>query len=109
MQRTVQHLILVKAAGAAVDEPVWQLPLEKKYRKTLDSDIADIANLGGPYAGSTTAALFLAEFVGEVPWAHVDIAGTMNVDADESWRSKGATGYGARLLAELARDFTPKA
>ena len=99
----------VKAAGAAVDEPVWQLPLEKKYRKTLDSDIADIANLGGPYAGSTTAALFLAEFVGEVPWAHVDIAGTMNVDADESWRSKGATGYGARLLAELARDFTPKA
>ena len=44
-----------------------------------------------------------------MPWAHVDIAGTMNVDADESWRSKGATGYGARLLAELARDFTPKA
>ena len=99
----------VKAAGAAVDEPVWQLPLEKKYRKTLDSEVADIANLGGPYAGSTTAALFLAEFVGEVPWAHIDIAGTMNVDADESWRSKGATGYGARLLAELARDFTPKA
>ena len=99
----------VKAAGAAVDEPVWQLPLEKKYCKTLDSEVADIANLGGPYAGSTTAALFLAEFVGEVPWAHIDIAGTMNVDADESWRSKGATGYGARLLAELARDFTPKA
>ncbi|GAA4400916.1 hypothetical protein GCM10023153_28850 [Ornithinibacter aureus] len=99
----------VKAAGTAVDEPVWQLPLEKKYRKQLDSEIADISNLGGPFAGSTTAALFLAEFVGEVPWAHIDIAGTMNVDADESWRSKGATGYGARLLAEVARDFTPKA
>lgn len=41
--------------------------LEKKYRKTLDSEVADIANLGGPYAGSATAALFLAEFVGEVP------------------------------------------
>ena len=99
----------VLAAGAAVDEPVWQLPLEKKYRKQLDSEVADISNLGGPFAGSTTAALFLAEFVGEVPWAHIDIAGTMNVDADDSWRSKGATGYGARLLAELARDFTPKA
>jgi leucyl aminopeptidase len=99
----------VQAAGAAVDEPVWQLPLEKKYRKQLDSEVADIANLGGPFAGSTTAALFLAEFVGEVPWAHIDIAGTMQSDADDAWRSKGATGYGARLLAELARDFTPKA
>ena len=99
----------VQAAGAAVDEPVWQLPLEKKYRKQLDSEVADISNLGGPHAGSTTAALFLAEFVGEVPWAHLDIAGTMQTDADDAWRSKGATGYGARLLAELARDFTPKA
>ncbi|HSO64734.1 MAG TPA: leucyl aminopeptidase [Ornithinibacter sp.] len=99
----------VKDAAASVDEPVWQLPLEKKYRKQLDSEIADISNLGGPYAGSTTAALFLAEFVGETPWAHVDIAGTMQVDADEAWRSKGATGFGARLLAELARDFTTEA
>jgi leucyl aminopeptidase len=96
----------VQAAAAAVDEPVWQLPLEKKYRKQLDSEIADISNLGGPYAGATTAALFLAEFVGETPWAHIDIAGTMQVEADEAWRSKGATGFGARLLAELARDFT---
>jgi leucyl aminopeptidase len=68
-----------------------------------------ISNLGGSYAGSTTAALFLSEFVGETPWAHLDIAGTMQVDADEAWRSKGATGFGARLPAELARDFTPKA
>jgi hypothetical protein len=52
----------VKAAAAATDEPVWELPLEKKYRKQLDSDVADISNLGGPYAGATTAALFLAEF-----------------------------------------------
>ena len=97
----------VKAAADSVDEPVWQLPLERKYRKQLDSEVADISNLGGSFAGSTTAALFLAEFVGETPWAHVDIAGTMQVDADEAWRSKGATGFGARLLAELARDFTP--
>jgi len=95
----------VKAAAEVVDEPVWQLPLEKKYRKQLDSDIADIANLGGQFAGATTAALFLNEFVGDTPWAHVDIAGTMQAEADDAWRSAGATGYGARLLAQVAKEF----
>ncbi|MCR6713172.1 MAG: M17 family metallopeptidase [Demequina sp.] len=95
----------VKAAAEVVDEPVWQMPLEKKYRKQLDSDIADIANLGGTFAGATTAALFLNEFVGDTPWAHVDIAGTMQAEADESWRTTGATGYGARLLAQVAKEF----
>jgi leucyl aminopeptidase len=96
----------VKAASASTDEPVWQLPLEKqRYRKLLDSDIADLKNVGGPYGGTITAAVFLSEFVGELPWAHLDIAGPMKVDADESWRSKGATGFGARLLAELALGF----
>ncbi|WP_085367903.1 leucyl aminopeptidase [Leifsonia sp. NCR5] len=95
------------AAATATDERVWQLPLEKKYRKALDSDIADIANLGGPFAGATTAALFLNEFVDGVPWAHLDIAGTMNSETDDSWRSKGATGFGARLLTDLALGFRP--
>lgn len=97
----------VKTAAAATAERVWQLPLERSYRKQLDSDIADIANLGGPHAGTITAALFLDEFVGGLPWAHLDMCGPMQADADESWRSKGATGYGARLLLELARTFTP--
>ncbi len=96
----------VERAAATTDEPVWEMPLEKKYRKQLDSDVADISNLGGPHAGSTTAALFLLEFVGETPWAHIDIAGTMQSENDDAWRSKGATGFGARLLAEVARDFT---
>lgn len=96
-----------KRASQVTDEQVWQLPLEKKYRKALDSDIADISNLGGPYAGATTAALFLNEFVGGLPWAHFDIAGTMQSDADDAWRSKGATGFGARLLIELALGFEP--
>ena len=96
----------VRDAAAATDEPVWQLPLERTYRKQLDSDIADISNLGGPHAGATTAALFLDEFVAGTPWAHLDIAGTMSADADDSWRSAGATGYGARLLAKLASDFS---
>jgi leucyl aminopeptidase len=99
----------LRDASAATDEPAWQLPLEKKYRKQLDSDIADISNLGGPFAGAATAALFLAEFVGDTPWAHLDIAGTMQSDSDDGWRSKGATGYGTRILIELARGFTPVA
>ncbi|HSK33103.1 MAG TPA: leucyl aminopeptidase [Propionicimonas sp.] len=95
----------VKTAAEATDEPVWQLPLERKYRKQLDSDVADISNLGGPHAGATTAALFLDECVAGTPWAHIDIAGTMSTDADDAWRSAGATGFGARLLARLAADF----
>lgn len=98
----------VRAASAAVDEPVWQLPLEKKYRPQLDSTIADIANLGGPFAGATTAALFLAHFVGDTPWAHLDIAGTMQTEKDDSWRTAGATGFGARILLETARGFRAK-
>jgi len=95
----------VKAASDETAEQLWQLPLERSYRKQLDSDIADISNLGGPYAGATTAALFLDEFVAGIPWAHIDIAGTMQSATDDSWRSAGATGYGARLLTRLAQDF----
>jgi leucyl aminopeptidase len=94
-------------ASRATDEPAWQLPLDKRYRSQIDSDIADLNNLGGEQPGAITAALFLAEFVGDIPWAHLDIAGPMKADADESWRSKGATGYGARLLTELALNFSP--
>ena len=96
------------AAVDQTDEPVWQLPLEqKRYRKLLDSDVADLKNVGGPYGGAITAAVFLSEFVGDVPWAHLDIAGPMKVDADEGWRSKGATGFGTRLLIDLAMNFRP--
>jgi len=58
-------------------------------------------------SGATTAALFLDHFVGETPWAHLDIAGTMQSDSDDSWRSKGATGFGTRILIEVAREFRP--
>ncbi|MDN3445503.1 leucyl aminopeptidase [Microbacterium sp. APC 3901] len=95
----------VLAASASTGEPLWRMPLEQKYRSQLDSDIADIANLGGPYAGATTAALFLEHFVDDTPWAHIDIAGTMQSDGDDAWRSKGATGFGARLLLDTAAGF----
>jgi leucyl aminopeptidase len=96
----------VESASTATDEKVWRMPLERSYRKQLDSQVADISNLGGTFAGATTAALFLDEFVAGIPWAHIDIAGSMQSDADDSWRSAGATGYGARLLVELAERFT---
>jgi leucyl aminopeptidase len=97
----------VRGAADNVDEPAWQLPLEtKRYRKLLDSDVADLKNVGNQYGGAITAAVFLSEFVGDVPWAHLDIAPTMKSDADESWRSKGATGYGTRLLIDLATNIT---
>jgi leucyl aminopeptidase len=99
----------VVAAARHTDESVWQLPLDKRYRKQIDSPIADLKNMGSEYPGAITAALFLAEFVGNVPWAHLDICGPMYADADESWRPKGATGFGARLLIDLALHFAPPA
>jgi len=92
-------------ASQRTDEPAWQLPLERSYRRLLDSNIADMKNIGGPYGGAITAALFLNEFTGSVPWAHLDIAGPMNVDGDDGWLSRGATGYGTRLLLDLALSF----
>ncbi len=97
----------IEVAAEAVDEPVWRLPMATRYRKQLDSDIADLSNMGGANAGSITAALFLAEFVGETPWAHIDIAGTAQADAARTWRNKGATGFGTPLLIELATGFVP--
>jgi leucyl aminopeptidase len=96
----------VLAAAKAADEGLWQLPLERAYRKLLDSNVADMKNVGGPYGGAITAALFLSEFVGDVPWAHLDIAGPMSADADDGWIAKGATGYGTRTLINLACGFS---
>jgi leucyl aminopeptidase len=97
----------VKTASEKTDESVWQLPLEHRYRSQLNSPVADLKNLGGPNAGAITAALFLEEFVAGSPWAHIDIAGTAQNDEDVSWRPPGCTGFGARLLTELAISFQP--
>ena len=96
----------VQAAAEASDESVWHLPLDRRYRKLLDSEIADVKNIGGDSGGAITAALFLAEWAGDTPWAHLDIAGPMRWESAEGYRPKGASGFGARLLAELAQGFT---
>jgi leucyl aminopeptidase len=95
----------IKVAGRRTDEPVWELPLVARYRRKLDSVIADIKNLGGENAGTITAGLFLEEFTGDVPFGHLDICGPMMMDADDSWRSTGATAFGTRLLSDLSINF----
>jgi leucyl aminopeptidase len=97
----------VEAAAAITDEKVWQLPLHRPYRKQLNSTVADISNISFGDGGAITAALFLAEFVGDVPWAHVDIAGTAQSEGDWSWQTAGCSGFGARLMLELALSFSP--
>ncbi|HVT21040.1 MAG TPA: leucyl aminopeptidase [Mycobacteriales bacterium] len=92
---------LVAAAGRA-GERVWPMPLVEDYRDALDSEIADLRNIGLPAkhysGGSITAALFLREFVGRTPWAHLDVAGPARADADEDEVTKGATGFGVRTF-----------
>jgi leucyl aminopeptidase len=93
-------------AGLAEGEPVWRLPLSEAYDRLVKSKIADMKNIGGPNAGSITAAQILQRFVNKVPWAHLDIAGVAWQDAEQkplapSW----GTGWGVRLLNRLVADY----
>jgi leucyl aminopeptidase len=93
------------AAGRAVGENVWRLPLAEPYDKLMDSDAADIKNISGSReAGSITAAQFLQRFVNGVPWAHLDIAGTTWSKKDAATVPKGATAFGLRLLERLVAE-----
>jgi leucyl aminopeptidase len=87
-------------AGETSGEALWRMPLVEEYRTAIDSDVADVANIGrgGFGAGSITAALFLREFAGKRPWAHLDVAGPARAASDDGELTKGATGFGVRLL-----------
>lgn len=96
----------VRSAADRAGESVWPLPLPAEYRSDLDSEIADLKNItGGRYGGTLTAGLFLQEFVGEVPWAHLDIAGPARSGSNDGYITKGGTGFGVRVLVELLRSF----
>lgn len=84
------------------------MPLPDDYLDQLRSEIADTVNSGGRPAGSITAALFLREFSGGLPWAHLDIAGTAWADEPKPFQPKGATGVAVRTLAELAFTTLPR-
>ena len=93
------------AAGGAVGESVWRMPLGDAYDRQIDSDIADMKNVGGRDAGSITAAQFLQRFIKEgTPWAHLDIAGVTWSKKSSATVPKGGTGFGVRLLDRLVRD-----
>jgi leucyl aminopeptidase len=95
----------VTAAATATGETVWRLPLHADYAKALDSDTADLMNVNeARKAGSSVAAEFLKRFTGDVPWAHLDIAGTA-WGASRPYASKGGSGWGVRLFVELARSL----
>ncbi len=95
----------LSAAGEAEGEKVWRLPLGEAYDKAINSDIADMQNVGaGRAGGSITAAAFLQRFVNELPWAHLDIAAMAWSKKSTPTVPKGGTGYGVRLLDRLVRD-----
>lgn len=94
---------VLDAAGRAGEE-FWEMPLFRGYRKSIDSNIADIKNISsGRYGGAIVAALFLAEYAGDGPWAHLDIAGPARSAETTGEKVKGASGVGVRTLIELAQ------
>jgi leucyl aminopeptidase len=96
------HLIgKMLAAGERSGERCWQLPLDQFHTDRIKSDVADQKNTGGREAGSSTAAAFLARYVGNTPWAHLDIAATAWTTEERPYFSKGATGFGVRLVVDL--------
>lgn len=93
---------ILTGAGNKTHERCWRLPLPDDYKEFIKSDLADIKNQSStPYAGATTAALFLSEFVGDTRWAHIDIAGTAFVKSGTDYCPAGGSGYGVRLLMEM--------
>ncbi|HEU0218901.1 MAG TPA: leucyl aminopeptidase [Stellaceae bacterium] len=93
------------AAGKAVGEKLWRLPLDDAYNKAIDSDAADVKNIAGDRAaGSIIGAQFVQRFVNKVPWAHLDIAGVAWSKKDAATVPKGATAFGVRLLDRFVAD-----
>lgn len=92
----------LEEAAKLCDEKVWRMPNFEEYRELIVGENADLKNFSGKYGGCITAGLFIGEFVGDVPWVHMDIAGTVSIKEDKGYKSKGATGEGARTLYYLA-------
>jgi len=95
----------IKRAADATWERVWQLPLWDDYAEPLKSEVADTTNTGGRPAQTIVATKFLEKFIGDYPWAHLDIAGTAGVEKEKPYNPKGATGVGVRLLTRLLTDW----
>ncbi len=99
----------VRSAADRAGERAWELPLWSEYSEAIRSEVADVKNVGDGKAGTITAAAFLKEFSGDIPWVHLDIAGVAWADSDKGYLRKGASGVGVRLLVELANQWKGKA
>jgi leucyl aminopeptidase len=95
----------LRSAGDKTYERVWQLPMFDEYERQIKSDIADVKNVGGRWAGAITAGFFLKKFIGDYPWVHLDIAGTAILEADQEYIPKGGSGVGVRLLVEFLEEW----
>jgi leucyl aminopeptidase len=95
----------VLGAAKAEGERMWAMPLEDDYKDYIKSAFADLANVGGRWAGAVTAAMFLKEFAGDTPWVHLDIAGTAWIDDVKPFVAKGPSGAPVRTLVRLATDW----
>jgi leucyl aminopeptidase len=91
----------VRSAGDRGGDRLWPMPIYEEAREQLRSEIADMINSAGRPGGAVTAAAFLREFAGEIPWAHLDIAGTAWAESKEHYQPKGATGVALRTLVAL--------
>jgi len=95
----------LKASGEATYDRVWQLPLFDEYEKMIKSDVADVKNTGGRWAGAITAGWFLKKFIGDYKWVHLDIAGTAILEENMDYAPKGGSGVGVRLLIEFLKNW----
>jgi leucyl aminopeptidase len=100
--------VRLTASGLVTGEKVWRMPLTPEYDKMIDHDVADMKNIGGRHAGSITAAQFLQRFVNNVPWAHLDVAGTAMDSVKSSINQSWASGWGVRLLNNLVESHYEK-
>jgi leucyl aminopeptidase len=95
----------LKESGERTFERVWELPMFDEYEKLIKSEIADVKNVGGRWAGAITGAMFLKQFIGVYPWVHLDIAGTAMMEEVTEYTGKGGSGVGVRLLIDLLRHW----
>ena len=95
----------LKMAGEKTYERVWRLPMFDEYEKLIKSDVADVKNVGGRWAGAITAAWFLKKFIGDYKWTHLDIAGTAILEEDLDYTPRGGSGVGVRLLTEFLKNW----
>jgi leucyl aminopeptidase len=95
----------VRKTGDRTNEKVWEMPLFEECKEYLKSDVADLKNAGGKGGALLSSASFLSEYAGEIPWVHLDIAGTAWAEKERPYIPKGASGIGVRLLSTLLKDL----